>query len=405
MDVMNSTLSKDVSLFDSLSAKESVIVVKLDWYSLMVEKASFNDALRMLGMDHCIHDFLLKPVARSIGFDENIFFSFEGITLSTKVFTKSDLPDEGWFDRKFDKFKLEISGSGLQFLRDNGFDVDVKLRSEVFLNKYLKSYHATRCDFAVDMVNYQALFLDQLIEYCNEYGKNGRVPRLGSGCGMCYQLKLGSEKTVYFGSKGSKHMLRVYDKRLQFTDSTNSYYVKSNPYNDPDSWIRLEMQLRREEAGMMLFGEQSIYHVMRNIYEKFAFAVLDPNPRYRSKYMIAPFWDELFPWDEIESISLNRNFVQFREEASFEDRVRGSIMRGALKSMLYITKYGLQSFFDLFNVYLEMMNDADSLSFARLRMALNSQLKSMNIDLSKCPPSSAGLWYDMDDSVVRFKSF
>lgn len=297
---------------------QQAIVPKIDWFSVMLAEVSIQDIFCWLGVPDVIDfdDAILKNFYQmSMGYDERLFFSWNGITVSFSLFDVKDIPlDLNFFELVVPRVKLDLSGTGLDFLRLQNIDIDAFLRNVKSYEYFSNPYSITRCDFAFDLLNWQPDFLDRCFEYVrNHHTSSNRLCCCGLTSSLAYTERHGSAETLYIGSPTSDKLLRIYNKKLQFIDRETGAYTKPNFYSNPDSWIRIEWQLRNKKAVDILFGDGDFFSIYKKIYESYPFADLNTPSHRRVKH---PFWDELFKADddfnEIRSLVMNKNihFVQ-----------------------------------------------------------------------------------------------
>lgn len=274
----------------------------IDYYTAVFQDECIANVINWVGLEPSVYtdDFYASMLEISAGYDNKFIFSYENIKIDVmqSVLRGFDLDDEIFF-QKLPKIRLEISGSGLMYLRRLGVDVDHLFRDESYL---LPTQHITRMDFAYDLINYKPELLDQLMEYCRlNHTASGRIIRC-SRDGYCAsaiscEIKDVGQKTVYLGASASDRMLRVYDKRLQCVDRETGIYKKENPYGNPKSWIRVEMQTRNRVAHELGLDGGDLTAILREIYQFYCFADMS-TPNYRREP--APFWKELFNWEELD---------------------------------------------------------------------------------------------------------
>lgn len=374
--------------------EQQKIVCKIDWYSAIFNDMSFRTVLEWLQLDRYVTEFCENVYEQTQGLELKYVFNWRGVRLETSQFNFYNEPvidgtcQEHLFDKVIPKIRLDISGSGLDNLRAEGVDVDTLLRTRVDSNGFPAMpmpSHVTRIDFAFDLINYQPFFLDKVITYAQKYHtSNDRVlvcstdPR--SGGGLKYSIRTGSQKTIYIGGTTSERMLRIYDKRLQYTDPSNSTYIKDNPYDNPDSWIRIELQTRRKTADSLCFpadGNLDPLSVFKYIFEKYAF--VDPDT---TKHCRAPveFWKDLFDWSVIPSIIQTTNFVQSQ---SYVDVVVGSFFTRGVRSFLETYSIlGPEVFWTFVQGYLDQINDISTPERARRKRCIVNRLVALGIDPS-----------------------
>lgn len=371
------------------------IFTKIDWYSAMFEDMSFMDVLRWLKLDVYVSDFLIGMRERLSGFDEMFVFSYEGINLETRQFNFfGDQLSENCFEKKIPKIRLDISGSGLEFLRSTGMNPDVYLRQE---ENIPQPFHCTRCDFAYDLINYKPEFLDQLIDYArNNHTEADRLCVYQLNNGLKYSIRTGGQKTIYLGASTSDKMLRVYDKRLQYIDPKTKLYKMQNPYNNPDSWIRIELQTRNKTAHGLCYGEGDMLSIFRYVYDSYRFSDVENTHSHNRKP--ADFWTNLFNWEEIPRIIQNANSVE--SVTPYKDRVTDCFFqRYIISFILTYTRLGNEEFEKRINNFLLKIQDfSDPLNTRRF----NSLLDKINMfDFDDLRLNKYGLRSDC--GKLRFK--
>ncbi len=316
---------------------DSGIYAKIDWFSAVFQSCSINDILEYLYIGHESDDFFAHCFSRALGYDTQITYAFDGVSIAVSYNLINHLADSSnisVFDFVFDRLRLDISGTGLDNLRDKwaerGYSQDLSL--DYYLRTppdlFRGDMHVTRCDFAFDLIDYQPEFLDILISHLNNVTAQGwtRCPIMHTQGGLCFSIRTGDQKTVYLGSPRSDKMLRVYDKKLQLTDD-DGVWLRTVEHSDCSSWIRLELQLRNGKAHGLCYGDGDFMSIFRYIYEEFSFR----DPSYSSNTQKpAAFWDELFQWDSVPQIVLNSHFVP---QKSTYDRARSYILGTAFKSL------------------------------------------------------------------------
>lgn len=331
------------------------VVFKIDWFTAIFEDCTFRDVLDWLGVDPLIYedDFLRQEHLRSQGLDEVTIFEYEGISLECRNSLLYNLDIEDKFISVLPKIRLDISGTGLETLRQMGINVDLFLRDPT---KKYRSMHVTRCDYSFDFINYKPEFLDHLIEYCeSNHTESNRLCCIGLTAALRYSVRTGDQKTLYIGSTTSDRLLRIYDKKMQYTDPVTGLYFKTNPYEDPESWIRLEFQTRSKFADQFIYSLEDGLSVLKWIYERYAFADLS-TPAHRREP--AAFWQQLMNWDEIPKLYTNYSFCS-TEIVPLKERVIKTVKRDLKSIMLAIailSKNGI-SISSFFNEYLEMLQE------------------------------------------------
>ncbi len=287
------------------------IFPKIDYVSVIFNDCSFYDVLSWIGLQNSVIEFSLGQYEVVRGLSTEFVFSYNGVHLSSSdigYYIDSSIIDLRIFEIPIRKIKLELSGSALDYLRSIDIDIDEIVYTKPFLPE-AGAYHFTRVDFAYDFINYCPTFMSEFRRYIDEnILPTGRIPCAGVNGGFEANYKIGKEFTIYIGSNKSKRLLRCYDKKLQFIDRESGTYIKSNPYNNPDSWFRIEWQLRDEASNDAILNKLSFVEVLKKLYCTYKFA-----ERKRTAQGRAPvrFFEQLLNWDEIllPAIRQNLHFV------------------------------------------------------------------------------------------------
>lgn len=363
------------------------IVPNFDYYTCVFYDSTFSDILSWLGLEPNIYvdEFLLNQNEINLGINVSKFFSYEHISLSCNLYEylHGQCNIEVAFDTLFHHVRLDISGQGLKFLRRCGIDVDFKFRD---LNNYpTEKYSVTRCDFSFDLVNYKPEFLDELVSYCrSNLTPTGCVQLMGKRPPLYCQINDACVRSVYLGK--SRRILRVYDKKLESSDRYTGLYKKENDYDNPDSWIRIELQLRADKAHQMLFGfikegvvpssDEYWLCVFRHIFEFYNFAQIEgTNSHNRVK---ADFWDKLFDWSEIPSIIQNEKSVQYTLYKDIVLADAGKIISRIQRDLARVYKEGgKESLQALSDSYYRFIFDYDDIRSSRPRDKELSRLNQL----------------------------
>lgn len=315
---------------------DSFIVGKLDWYTLMIEDHSINEVIAWIGLEDKFRDrFFEKHFARNCGMFDSFIFLYNGVCIQVnKFYLYNHQMDISVFDLKLPTIRLDLSGSGLNYLRSEGIDVDDILRDSDYL---LSNSHLTRADFAFDFINYKPEFIDQMIHYCNNYHTSSeRIVCCGLTSALKYEVKTGGQKTVYIGANGSDQLLRIYDKRMQHVDLESGVYIKHNPYNNPDSWIRVELQLRNSRAHKLCVSECEFGGVLNYIISHYKFADTTTPAHRREPWQP---WQDFVDYASLPPIIQNLQYVEktrtVKEKVrdSFQYRVRSFILDTSMESV------------------------------------------------------------------------
>ena len=291
---------------------DNKIYCKLDWLTVIFENCSLNHVLRWLQLEDVVSDFCAAAYEQSRGYDNVFKFVYNGILLETSSFNfyGEDL-SVSIFGTVVPKIRLELSGSALDYLRSIGLDMDTYRFNAPDL-PLAGSYHFTRADWAYDFINYMPDFVDRMLDHiAQNMLPSGRIPLASTKGAIGCRVVTGGQKTIYLGSPQSDKMLRVYDKKMQYIDLNSGLYKKTNPYNDPASWFRIEWQTRNKLAhNLVLDATQDFKSILRKIFDSYAFAKGDHDIYHNGSRPVVDFWLKLFNWKEVESrIIQNANFV------------------------------------------------------------------------------------------------
>lgn len=368
------------------------IYCKVDWLTAIFQNCSLNDVLAWLKLEGCVSDFCAATLEQSRGYDQVFKFIYNGIMLETSTFNfyGQDLSIM-LFDVVVPKIRLELSGSALDYLRSKGVD----MTSYRFVPPKLPdggSYHFTRCDFAYDFINYMPEFVDQLIDHINRNRlPSERVPLASTKGAIGCRVVTGGQKTVYLGSPQSDKMLRVYDKRMEQMDLATQTYKRPNPYNDPQSWFRIEWQTRNRLAhDLTLDQTQDFKSILKLIFEKYAFADGQMNGKNGARKAV-DFWLKLFDWQEVEKrIIQNAKYVQCESpEEKLVKSFESVMIRTFILYYSLMGKEGLQAAIDR---YIGSLYLPDPVSQRRQLAFLNKLNELSELQLSSDSSSGCGLW-------------
>ena len=322
---------------------KELVTGKLDYYSAMFYDRSFSDVLRWLRVD--IDEFRdqFQEEQRSQFFGmENWRFEYDNIVLYAQNCGYYGIDDDRFFDRVVPRIKLDLKGKGLDSLRarweSDRDNLKVSPASYITVDDFLRDdfrlldekQKVTRVDYAIDLVNYAPDFLDKVLWHIDDFAhENGTVACVG-GRGHRYQYRTfgGTSKGCYIGSNTSNRFLRIYDKKIEQTDRRTGLYKIGNPYNNPDSWIRIELQCKNDEAGRLLFSLGDHKSIFKWITETYGLAdVTKPHP-----YPLVDFWAKLMDWSKIERLYTEYSFCSTHKNLTsqvveqFEARLPRSIV-------------------------------------------------------------------------------
>ena len=201
----------------------SVVTCKIDWFQAVFENVNFDYILNdFLELDlHTFDEVFSSMFERSLGYDSHIGFNYNGIMLSTRVQNIISSDSSSVFTCYYDKIQLQISGSGLNYLRSIGKNVDSICRRSPDVDELSGNpfWHVTRCDFAFDFVNYKFDIYQESKKFLEDnYSGFTTVKLSGLGRPVNFSIRSGGERTIYIGAPRSDKLLRIYDKKLEQTD-------------------------------------------------------------------------------------------------------------------------------------------------------------------------------------------
>lgn len=399
-DTVSDSFMPDVR-YNHLDASGKIFC-KVDWVTMIFTDCCMNDVLSWLYLKDSVSDFCRNMYEVSRGYSDVVKFMYNGIVLETNKFSFYGDQPEDVFNVVVPKLRLELSGSGLDYLRSIG----VEMNEYRFIRPNLpegSTYHFSRIDFAYDFIDYQPSFLDALIDHCNTHQlPSGRVPLASTHGAIKCKIVTGDRKVCYLGSEQSDRFLRVYDKRLQSINRTTGTYVKANPYGNPDSWIRVEWQLRNLKAhDLALDNTQDFKSILKHIFDAYSMAD-GQRDSHTLKRAVVDFWLRLFPWREVESRIIQKaNFV---EVETVESRVINSFENIMMRSFIfYFTLLGREEFQCRINAYLNDMFTSHTDVSERRAAAFRCRFNEMPnlIDTVRAGTPYGGLY--SDHGTWRFK--
>lgn len=360
-----------------------MIYSKLDNYTVMLYNASFKTALEKLSMYDEGMDMLLSEGLKEClhMIDKQYLININGIRFSLYIDDMDYLMDScggevlPFSEMELDKIRIEMSGSGLDWLRSRSgvsfFDPDSDLHSENFWSPTL--FKVTRCDFAFDFVNCFECFLDEFIAWIRNLEDGGylhdKSARLRSSfrCGVSYKYHWGNTiRCFYIGSSSSDHYLRIYDKLLETAKKQkgllNDLEVIPAIFNEHESeavhsWFRIELQTRDDVAASLLFQPDAIIKILEDRQQTAITWTRDATDysyvlRYIfDKYMIlgedykpCPILESIYNWDSLPAlVPYNSSYVEFGERIikKAENYLFGTMFNTIVA---YCAIYGLDGF-------------------------------------------------------------
>lgn len=344
----------------------SKIFCKIDALTAVFNNCSIVDVLNAFEISHNLtHDYVEIFRSRYLttyGYSGDFRMNIDYIGLQVhlmdvmQIFKKYDIEliEEidpiDFFSTPLPYIRIDMMGKALDQIRSMGVDIDTMIWQPLTGLPEEGVYHYTRMDFAFDLIDYKPEFIKLCRAACELHHdeSTGRVSLQGVQGGCLFTSKTGSEDTLYLGKGSGDRCLRMYDKKRQFVDAGN-YDVDHVPYCKtdmigepalPESWIRIELQCRREKTihGLLFGDNASFMGVFRYIYEHYA--IREGQGRY---VPVCAFWDDLFDWQLIPTIIQNAKSVS--EYVDPVKRAENYIWGSASSSIMsIIAMYGVDAF-------------------------------------------------------------
>ncbi len=377
------------------------IIPKFDYYTAVFRNHTLDEVLTYFKLENVFDDFMKNMFTRSQGYMTSVILAYNNIQFSfdyAEYLTYKpslDGVEPDLFNFNFKWIRADFSGQALDFMRKTfGYEFvdsfimarpDEKIRFDV-----------TRVDIAYDFINYQPEFVQKMVDhmmYCQQKGL-ARVPLMAQEGGNKYSVKFGNQLTIYIGATSSDRLLRVYDKKKQFCP--DGVWKEQCPYmenEDCQSWFRIELQLRRDRAKSILYGDVTeirnsyvddfFLNVLRYIYDSYSFRDIDI-PIHRP--VIAEFWLNLWNWDNIPSIIQNFDYRSLKIRTT-KETVEFNLRRNIKNIALFYALHGQQGIVDEIDDYFKYLNSicsSDSEEFKRYRhckafLSLLNELEQHNV--------------------------
>ena len=338
---------------------------KLDYFSGVWKNHSLHEVADEYKLrDSLFSDYFENGFQTTIGGECWFCYIQNGIKIFVPTADLACVPMElrsqpMFYDITFPRIKIDFSGMGLDWYRELlGYSVEDVLRVPK------ADFHPTRCDFAVDFVDELPEVYADLRKYLHDLDEQGvrRVCCDGLRGGIKYELKSGDQSTIYLGGTSGDMLLRIYDKRLEYTDQFGAWKVIP-PYGDCKSWIRYELQCRREAAQTMLYhpvtdsSGNAVYNDkgvlycedetltqwalsnFRTMIKRYSFRDMSLSIEHKDA-VILPFWQKLLSlFDGKVPIIQISHFVEF---VSAMDRAEKNVLRYSNSIIAYVAKYKVE---------------------------------------------------------------
>lgn len=365
-----------------------MVYAKIDWYTAIFENCSLRQICDKIHIDCTYYDELLQSnYERSLGYDSNFVMNIHGISFEIRFnealeeYQKQFVDGFGdanivrFFDKIFSTIRLDISGTGLEFLRCK-FEVDSMMTEKGYFLPY--QMHVTRADFAFDFVNeqfdeyFKPLYNFLVNKSLRTFGKNS-VKVDTSNKPLSYNLKAGEEETIYIGSSRSDRMLRIYNKKLQlcpkgiWKEDKIPLSFTEHESSDINTWFRIEFQTRNNKAMSLLYSCKSdLKNILLLMEYDYMFIGDDGKPLL--------FCETLYNWSELQEVIQNAKY--YLPKATTK-RIKEQFDRNFVFNFLYIAMYGIDNFIDELNKsYENMFNSSNGLYRQRRLMKIAADIMS-----------------------------
>lgn len=398
-----------------------MIYTRIDTYSVVLYSCSIRDVIQRLDLPTSllVDDNVDNYKSNIVGIGQTYVWSFNGFRIECKLseadfVSKNSDEKINFYDVEWNWLRVHIFGEGIDYLEslhvdDKNYILSVIWSDPEYWSSISMAHKVTRCDFAFDYINYEGNEFERLrkiIATCDlddKLTKNGRL-LTGDGHSLVYSYRGGKDRTIYLGSTGADRMVRIYDKKFQFTDEAGNFDISKLPQiikdNEVsiDTWYRVELQTRENFAERYLvssFGD--LRFVMGEIASVFDVKTAD------GKY-VAPL-HKIFLWTKRTPIIQNAKCTKPRRELQAVTSWVGEI--AAINNALLIGALGWDGFRDYHNAVLKKRMEAplkrrlQTLDKMNTRMSLIAQQEGLTFDEN----GNIGDLIKMDDGMFYLAPF
>lgn len=327
---------------------KSGIYSRIDYYSIVFNNMSFNEIMSYYKLDYEFESLYNNIHKGSICFGVkyilkvgDIQFVVPAHVIDRLIVEKVQVLDI--FTYKFEVIEMICAGSGCSQLYERFVSMGVdpfeffRIDPNFYCLPLGGKCHLTRIDFAFDLVDYKPDFISRLTDFMLEaynYTGNSRLSVYKKTGSLQTKIVLGGAHTIYLGT-GNK-LLRIYDKRLECCRD-GQWSEGSALYGNCDSWIRIELQCRREWASKLAYGDGNAYSILKLIYRDYRFSDFTSK---KNQKVVASFWDDLIDWEDCTIIQ-NANSTTY---VSYVTNLIARPHRGAVQNSVYYAKYGRNAY-------------------------------------------------------------
>ena len=388
-----------------------MVYAKIDWYTAIFENCSLRQICEKIHIDCSYYDELLQSnYERSLGYDSNFVMNIHGVSFEIRFnealeeYQKQFFDGFGdvnivrFFDKTFSTIRLDISGTGLEFLRCK-FEVDSMMTEKGYFLPY--QMHVTRADLAFDFVNekfddyFKPLYNFLVNKSIRSFGHFS--VRVESAKGpLKYNIKAGEEETIYIGSSRSDRMLRIYNKKLQlcpkgiWKEDKIPLSFTEHESRDIDTWFRIEFQTRNNKAASLLYScNNELKNILLLMEKDYMFIGDDGKP--------LSFCQTLYDWSSLQSIIQNAKYYLPK---STSKRIKEQFDRNFVYNFLYIAMYGIDKFLEELNqTYENLFTSGNGLYRQRRLLKIAGDIMSES-DVY----NSLDNWQGINGSIISARS-
>ncbi len=352
--------TRETNMDNNLEFMDNGLLVSVDWLSFTLSAFdNVEDVLSFLGFDP--RYFLEMPKGAN-GYKRMRKYANYNISI-----LYDGTEDMG--------IHVNVSGIGIHALLSafrstlrcdtpfgEGFNLFDETVLSILLSEITKSGHLTRLDIAIDDKGANYYSLDDIEDRLKHLRV---VTKFRSHRHMIDKTTLNEKigHTIYFGSRQSDIMLRIYDKKLE---QNKNLLVSDDRYVSHD-WVRWELELHRDRANAVseyLIAGKSLGDVAIGVLSQY-FRIIDLTDTNRSRCLEEITW-QLFA-SGVQKLGL---YVSQREK-TIEDKKRW-IDKFVAPSLSLVTLYEGGDISYLKNL---VYNNVDRISFHDRELLRNFEMQ------------------------------
>lgn len=338
-----------------------MVYFKIDNFTCMIDNTSIHDIFEIFQIPEAYfpdfinnsYETLLSGVAKLVIHEHGIHISLNGDEYRMASYYDDEFE---LLNYKFRSIRVELSGSGLDFLRNELIDIDSMLINQDFIESHC--IRSTRCDFAFDFINCYPVFLDTLANELFDIQMNGKnilTPAINKGNNhYSYEICFGrGVKCIYLGATKGLRFLRIYDKLLE---QTNPSGILKKPlpnfeYDDHvDTWFRVELQTRKKYCEKYLCGcDENGEAVLKEIFKDF---------RVRNGSQPLKSIEDFMDWDRLPE--LRKMKIQSNPEQTVATKSANWFTKNRGNILVYLAINGFEKFLKELLLYVSSMRDGST---------------------------------------------